>query len=113
MLIFVTGGREVGGIGGRKTPCVFWEMCSCAVSNAASMRRLPPPAVSGTGWGCLFREEGGMWQPTPMPVDVEKNVSGVEGLLCIDGEGFPRRRVCVGESWKREGRVDGLEEERV
>lgn len=41
-----------------------------------------------------------------MPVCGEKWAVGVFGLWA-DGEGFPGSRVCLGVSWKRQGRVEG------
>lgn len=62
------------------------------------------PAPWGVGFDCWVREDGGIWQPIAMPVFVEKYAVGLLGWLCADGDGLPGRRMCLGESWKREGR---------
>lgn len=101
---------DVGVAGGRKMP--LWpieEMCREALSRLVSIRRLPAPCGVGFDW--WLREDGGILQPIAMPDWVEKCVSGVFGE-CAEGEGFPCRRRCFGESWKRHGRRDqscGLE----
>lgn len=71
------------------------------------MRRLPAPCGLGTVW--VVREDGGIWQPRAMPEVVENQAAGVFGCFSMDGEGFPGRTLCWGDSWKRHGR--GVEDE--
>lgn len=69
------------------------------------MIRLPAPW--GVGWDWVVREEEGIWQPRARPVVVEKYAVGVFGWLWTAGDGFPGRRMCFGESWKRQEDDDG------
>lgn len=104
------GDEDVGRIGGKKAPSppsIALEMMNFACSRALSIMRLPPPV----GIACwlrevmLLRDLGGNRQPRAIPFLDENEAVGVSDLW----DGFPGRRVWVGESWKRYGNDEGSE----